>query len=52
METHPIKRVIEPVAFYSGVAALLVLSAVIALYLAHVLLGLKKRRADLSPPSD
>jgi hypothetical protein len=38
METHPIKRLIEPVAFYSGVAALLALSAVIALYMAHVLI--------------
>jgi hypothetical protein len=41
METHPIKRLVEPVAFYAGLVALLVLSAVIALYLAQVLLGLK-----------
>jgi len=34
METH-LKRLIEPVAFYSGLAALVGLSAVIALYLAH-----------------
>jgi hypothetical protein len=33
-------RLIEPVAFYGGLAVLLVLSAVIALYFAQVLLGL------------
>jgi hypothetical protein len=34
MET-PLKRVIEPAAFYSGLAALLALSGVIAVYLFH-----------------
>jgi len=33
----PIERVIEPVAFYGGAAALLVLSSVIALYFAQAI---------------
>jgi hypothetical protein len=36
------KRVIEPVAFYMGLAGLLLVSSVIALYFAQVVLGLVK----------
>jgi hypothetical protein len=39
METPSIKRLIEPVAFYAGVAFILFLSGVIALYMAHVLIN-------------